>query len=363
MTGTRTGEIWDAVAVLALLLPLAGVAVAGTGAREWFPVAGVARTGLHASLAGWVALLAGSAAPSIGALDPGAPAIAAAAGTSLLAAAAVGARRHGAELVAGPLAAAVAAGCVFVDPPASLGRPAASALVVLGAGVALAAVLVGRLLPVAVVVVPGGFLVSLWGAAVLREPPAALAVGLAVVAAALAWVPRPPVDPRAPVALAAVAAMAAPLAAVRPAGALLAAAVVLASVDRNRPWLAVGALPAAALAAAGLADVPVPSGPSPVEHAALAVALGAVVAGVVARHRSHGDEPGLPADAATTVAAAALVAWLVLAPATWRWAVPDAEALRPWDRAAATAAVAGLLVVVANLAMARRDQLPRLSRQ
>jgi hypothetical protein len=218
---------------------------------------------------------------------------------------------------------------------------------------------------------------GLRGAGELADPPLALSLTLAAVAAAASalsmsglpgsgvrWTDRiagVPHTSAVVLALAALAAAAAPVPAARTAGGLLAAAAVLAAADLCRSWPLLAAFPGAAVVATGLADVPVPDGPHPVVHVALAALLAVAAAGLAAapvRPAESGPSPAPEVQALVVV----LVGWLALAPGSWRWAVPDDDVLGPWDRAAATAAAVAV-VVVALLSAPALDRFRRVPRR
>jgi len=409
---TRTGSTWDVLAAVATLVPLAAIA-----GRRWAVAAPLAATAI------WVLLLGAEAAPEIGRFTPDPLALAAAAGTVLIAAAlAEGALEAAADdrallvVGAGPAAAAVCFAIGLVDQP-DLGSGAATALV-LAAAACVVVTAVGpsplRLL------VPAALLAGLRGAVELVDPAEILGLVLAAASAALAilparlarrdraaateqgvrldrfghrgggWLTR---SPLAALGLLSLAISVAPVPAARLAGALLAAAAVLvvaadALGDRSEPapyipvhpWLAselglepgeeepqrsaeteadAGARPAVLLAAApgaslvllGLADVPSPGAPSVAVHVVFAALVLAAAVGLVAgagRPSMRRMDLASPVE----VAISGLVGWALLVPGSWRWAVPDTDALAAWDRAAAVAAAAGTLVVVLSVAVA-----------
>jgi len=409
---TRTGSLWDVLAAVATLVPLGAIA-----GRRWAVAAPLAATVI------WVLLLGAEAAPEIGRFTPDALALAAAAGTVLIAAAlAEGALRAAADdrallvVGAGPAAAAVCFGIGLVDQP-DLGSGAATALVLAAAaGVGVAALGPSPLR----LLVPAALLAGLRGAVELVDPAEALGLVLAAASAALAILParlagrggpasaQEPVrvdrfghrgggwltrTPLGALGLASLAISVAPVPAARLAGALLAAAAVLvvaadALGDRSEPapyvpvhpWLAselglepgeeeperpadtepdpgpraavlLAAAPGASLVLTGLADVPSPGAPSVAVHVVFAALVLAVAVGLVAGagrpSMRRADRPS-PVE----VAIGGLVGWVLLAPGSWRWAVPAADALDAWDRAAAVAAAAGTLVVVVSVAVA-----------
>jgi hypothetical protein len=133
----------------------------------------------------------------------------------------------------------------------------------------------------------------------------------------------------------AVAVAASPIDVAAPAAALLGAAALLAVASRS-PWGLVAAVPGAALVARSLADVPAVDA-DVVTMFAVAAALAAVA---TALSTTPVPDPDRVPGAAPV--ALALVAWLVVVPGSWRWAVPDPAVLAGWDRAAAVALAAGL---------------------
>jgi hypothetical protein len=159
--------------------------------------------------------------------------------------------------------------------------------------------------------------------------------GAVVVAAALAVASvAPALMRRRPVAAVAFASMAAAgLGPTRPAGALLAAAAVLLAAVGS-PVGVVGVLPGAVAAAVALATTPLTVNAAAVGVAVVAACLAAAV-----------SARGPVVLAPGRLPATALVAWLVVAPATWAWV--GSVGLGPYQDGASRAMAAGLLAVVA----------------
>jgi hypothetical protein len=354
---TTTGAGWDLLGVLALAAPLLGALVPRLVPMPRAAVA--ALWGALVAVATWTWMLVAGAGPALGAFDPEPAAIAALAGTALVAAALAGAgrgdRSRPAAVLAAPVATVLGLLVGLVDGPGRSTSPGATAGVATIAVVVAAAGAIGAarrrppLVPLLALLVPAALLVVLRAG---RALPAGdldgvlglVGAGSAVVAAALAWVPPrwAATRPAAGTLLVAAAALA-PIEAARGGAGLLAAAVVLAVVVPS--WWALVALgPGLAVVLAAAADVPVigdPGAAHPVWAAGLALAAAGVVAG------AETDRPAARGAVEVQVATAALVGWLVLGPSRWRWAGVPAEALVPWERAAAVgaAAVAGAAVL------------------
>jgi hypothetical protein len=133
---SRTGSGWDLLAAASVLAPMAVL----VGRRLAVP-------GALAGLAGFVVLLAAGAAPALGGFTPDPLALAAAAGTSLVAATLME-RAPRSSIAVGPAATAVCFVVGVVDPP-DLGSGPATVLTVGAAAVAAGVVLEpepGRLL-------------------------------------------------------------------------------------------------------------------------------------------------------------------------------------------------------------------------
>lgn len=125
-----------------------------------------------------------------------------------------------------------------------------------------------------------------------------------------------------------------------PAAFLLAAAAALAAADDDQGGIvAVLALPGTVAAAAAIA-----AGPVSIERVAATVALAAVA--LLATTSAATDRPPL-----TVAPAAALAAWLVLAPATWAWA--GDTRLDHYDRGIAVAVLAVLVADIVRRAWPR----------
>jgi hypothetical protein len=356
--GDRAGGLWDALAVVALVAPVAGFLAGLAGARLAWPAATLSRAGCVLAAALWSGLLVAGAAPAVGRLDPDLLGMAAAAGAALLAAA-VAEGEGSVPLVAGLAAAAAGAAATIVDAPESLGPSAGGSLVMVGAVLAASALAASGPVRLAVVVAPLALLAGLRGAAVLVDPSDVLAVVLAAAAAAGAWSWRRgvPLPPSVPLAIGAGAASLAPVAAARPAAALLAAAAVLVAAAPHWRWAPCAAFPGLAVLATALADVPAPDGPAAVVHVVYAALLAAAVAGVVvAPEAAPSDTAPSPLVA---VPVGLLVAWLVVAPGSWRWAVPDRDAVDPWDAGAALAAGVGVIVVAVTVGLPLADRVRR----
>lgn len=354
---TTTGAGWDLLAVVALAAPLLGALVPrlvlvdrDAPAPRWGALVGAGT---------WIWMLAAGARPTLGAFDPEPAAIAALAGTALVAAALAGSgsgeRARPAAVLAAPVATVVGLLVGLVDGPGRSTSPGATAGVVTVAAVVAAAGAIGAarrrppLVPLLALVVPAALLVVLRGGRALPEGDldgtlALVGPGAAVAAAALAWAPprwstaRPAAGP-----LVVAAAAVAPIGAARGGAGLLAAAVVLAVAVPS--WWALVALgPGLAVVLAAAADVPTTGDPG-VTHPVWAAGLALAVAGVVAGAETR--PPTAQRAIEVRVATAALVGWLVLLPGRWPWAGAPAEALVPWERAAAVgaAAVAGAAVL------------------
>jgi len=356
----RGGTAWDVLAVVALVLPLAGLAVPLAGPADRRSTVAVARVGALAAAALWVLVLAAGAAPELGPFEPEPLALAAAAGAVLVAASLAEGPTAGA-LAAAPAAALVAVVAGTASAPGSLDTGPGVLLVAAAAALTAVALLLPE--PALAVVVPGVLVGGLWGAGALTDPPISVGLVLAAVAVLPAHVPR--LAPRDParraamsVAIAALAVAIGPVEAARPAAPLLVAGAVLVLAAARR-WALLATLPGAAVVAGALADVPTPEGLAPGVHVGAAVLLAAVAARVVAMTWDDGGR-AQPVDA--RAAAGALVLWLVMAPGSWRWAVTDTDLLDAWDRAAATAAAAVATALVVGAAAAHPERWPRRAR-
>jgi hypothetical protein len=348
------------LAVAAVALPLAGLGAAVLGVTSRGAVVAAGRWGALGAVAAWAVVLVGGGEPAIGRFTPDALAAAAAAGAALLAAALATDRDDDdpVPLVAPPLAAALALAAGVAAEPSTLTRGPAIALVVAGAAGSVAALVLPGWARVTLVALPVAVLAAVRGAAVLDDPPAALPLALAAAAAATGVLhatrtrrfghTRPAVV----LALGAAAVAVAPVEAARAGAVLLGAAAVAVAALASQRWALAATLPGAAVVAAALADVPVPGGPSPVVHVAFAVLLGAAAVSVAVA--APGDAARPPAEVAAAVAA--VTAWVVLAPGSWGWALPDDGALDAWDRAAGVGAAAVALAAVG-------DRLARRARQ
>lgn len=365
----RTGLGWDLLALAALLLPAAGiVAPLASGPDRQAAVVRTGRWGCLAATLAWVVLLAAGAAPELGALDPAPLAMAAAAAAALLAASV--ARGPGAGPALAPIAAAgLGLGVAIVDEPNGPETAARLALLVLAAG-GLAAVAVAassrvRALAPVRLVVPVALLVVLRAATLLPAatgPRAVLAggavaaIGAGVAGLAATW--RPWTGALAAVLLVPAAALA-PVVAARPAAGLLAAGAVLGATGAGR-WTLAASAPGLALLATAAADVPAP----PVDRAAQLTWVAGVVAAAVGlawaatRPAAGVGAPDDPPTPEVQVAAGVVAAWLLVAPSSWRWAVPEASLLVAWDRAAAVGVAAAAIAAAAAAVRGLRPGRP-----
>jgi hypothetical protein len=359
---TRTGAAWDVLAVAALLAPLAGVGVLAAGKAGGLAVR-AGRLGALAAGAAWVAVLAAGAAPEVGRLSPDPLAVAAACGAALLAAG-LASDEGGIVATASPVVASVVALVVgVVAEPSDLGRGQAVSLVAVGAAAALVVADLRGTGRLALVLLPAALLAGLRGAGELADPPTVLAPVLAAVALAsgvhrqdrtVLFLHTRPLPPAAVVAVGSLAVAAAPVEQARAGGVLLAAAAVVVAAVPANPWAIAAAAPGAALAAAGLADVPVPDGPNPLIQALLALLLAGAAAvaveGALRAPRAPRAVPALDARAAVAVVAV----WLVVLPSSWGWALPGHDVAEAWTSAARVALVAAAATVLARDLLLRR---------
>ncbi|MGI8663028.1 MAG: hypothetical protein ACR2LQ_07430 [Acidimicrobiales bacterium] len=367
---------WErAVLVVSIAMPLTAVAIARALKAD---VQRCARAGALVSFVGFTALLVGDRLPELGALQPDALALLAAAGAALVAAVLAG--EH---LVPGALALiAVAIGACAApsgSPSAGgalLGAAGAVAVTAAVSDTAVALTVAGALgvaaaggvalvvaLPVAVlaagrrsgavsVALPGLLLVGL--RALPPEAPGRwAAVALAGAATLLALVPprtgQLRMLPAVPVGVWALVAATGAVPGLEAAAVLLAAAATLLVVI-DLPVGLLTALPGAVALEHALLDV----------GGRTAVVLGAL-AGVTALALALTARGAAPAPAAR-VLAAALATWLVLRPTAWTFgSEPD---LGQYQAGAASAGAAGLLATVAAtaagwVAVAAPAPLPR----
>jgi hypothetical protein len=361
----RTGNGFDALAGLAVVAPLAGLLAPLAGGSGRRLVTRTGRWGALAAVAVWVVLLAADAAPALAGFAPDRLAMAAAAGTALLAAVVTidppaGGRLDLTGALAPPVAAVLGLVVGVIDPPTDIGRATATVLVVAGGALAAVAVAVavggkrvGGGLPLAVVAVAPALLLALRGADAAADPMAG--VGLLLLAAAVATAvgaARKPGSHAGPVAAASllvVAVALGPVPAVRPWAALLAGGTVLLATGIGR-WTAAALVPGAVAVAVATADVPAAGQPLPAAHVVFAAGLAATVGALVVALRPTdalaADEPS-PIAVEAKLAVAALTAWVVVAPGSWRWAVANAAELHAWDRAGAVAVAAAAIAAVA----------------
>jgi len=376
MDGTQVVLVAAIVAPLAGFVPL--LVLAGDGER-W------ARRGALVATVLWATLLLSGDRPELGALHPDQLALAAGAGTALLAAACSSAGR---APWAGAAGTAMSVGLVMtkgvaLDPGALvLGVMAAALVVAAGSGArpaeTVAVAVAGAMLAAgvhagtgsagiglfavgaaALVVVAGsatGPLVVVLAVAlgaglrwlpVLEKPDRLAWVGVVLACAAATTAVAPLVHRRlravpaaVPIGLWSLAA-ATGVAGTRTAAGLLAAAAVLTCVLALRA-AAMTALPGAALVGAALIDAS--GGRAAVVAVAGVVTLAAVVAAAA------GDaSPDAPPIAEVAVPAALIGLWLVALPSAWRWARPgDLEAYEQGVAIAAATGAAAFVVAVAT---------------
>lgn len=423
----RSGAAWDAVSLVALAAPAAGVLapLAGRSGRDL--VVRIGRWGSLAAVGLWTVLVAGDVRPTLGSFDPDRLTMAVLAATALVGAllvrdpapdelpSGVGTALDTAPSPAAPARwAAASSHGEAIDPVAAL-APIAAGLVVLVLGLvdgptsltagsaALWTLLASLAASIAAVALRGSVLPP-------AEPIARRASREGLVTAWTGWPVARFVAVLGPAALLLAlragrlvpggglpgfAAVAGPLAAVlagatavaarrHPAGALvtgafLVAAALLAPVPAARPVagvVAAGAFFAATATerwsplalAPGLAALFTVAADVPAPAADTVPhavwALGLAAAAIGLVLGTVSGHVTHPALEGR-VAAAGLTAWLVLAPDQWSWADPPAELLEPWGRAAATGATGLFLgaLCVATLPPLRHRQWPAVRRR